>query len=79
MNTIFEKYALGAILSDSNGHRYDFIMENFELGEIPNGVVVYAPFEDLQPEELANLIEEERDIFRAFAQELDERRASGIE
>ena len=78
-NNIFQKYALGAVLADSNEHDYEELLESFENGECPDGVSIWAPFENYDYYELAQLIEEQHDIFKAFAEELDERRADGIE
>ena len=77
LNTISEKYALGAVLSDSNEMDYNDILESLENGEIPEGVSIWAPFENYEYYELAQLIEEQHDIFQAFIEELDERRARG--
>lgn len=77
LNTICEKYALGAVLADSNEMDYSDIMEALEAGEIPEGVSIWAPFEHYQYYELAELISEQHDIFQAFIEELDERRARG--
>lgn len=78
-NNIFQKYALGAVLSDSNEHDYDDVLEAFENGECPEGVSIWSPFENYDYYELAQLIEEQHDIFKCFTEELDERRAEGIE
>lgn len=78
-NNIYQKYALGAVLADSNELDYDTVLEAFENGECPDGVSIWHPFENHEYYELAELIEEQHDIFRAFAEELDERRAEGIE
>ena len=79
VNNIFQKYGLGAVLADSNELDYDDVLESLEQGECPEGVSIWAPFENYEYHELASLIEEQHDIFRAFAEELDERRAEGIE
>lgn len=78
-NNIHQKYALGAVLSDSNELDYGDVIEAFENGECPDGVSVWAPFENYEYYELAQLIEEQHDIFLAFTEELDERRAEGID
>lgn len=78
-NNIFEKYALGAVLSDSNEMSYEDVTESLEKGIIPEGVIVWEPFENDYPERILELIEEHHDIFKAFADELDERRAEGLE
>ena len=78
-NNIFQKYALGAVLADSNEHNYDELLESLENGEVPEGVSIWSPFENYEYHELASLIEEQHDIFKCFAEELDERREEGIE
>lgn len=77
LNTISEKYALGAVLSDSNEMDYNDVLESLDKGTIPEGVVVWEPFENYYPDRLAELLEEHHDIFQAFIEELDERRARG--
>ena len=77
LNTISEKYALGAVLSDSNEMDYNDILEALNEGKLPEGVSVWYPFENEDLLNLANLIEEYHDIFQAFIEELDERRARG--
>ena len=77
LNTISEKYALGAVLSDSNEMDYNDILESLNEGKLPEGVSVWYPFENEDLLNLANLIEEYHDIFQAFIEELDERRARG--
>ena len=78
-NNIYQKYALGAVLSDSNQLEYADILESLDKGTIPEGVIVWEPFENYYPDRLAELIDEHHDIFKCFADELDERRAEGIE
>jgi hypothetical protein len=78
-NNIFEEYALGSVLSDSAEMSYNDVMEALESGNIPEDVIVWAPFEYEDPRALASRIEEYHDIFKTFAEELDERRAKGIE
>lgn len=78
-NNIFQKYALGAVLADSFELDYDIVLETLNEGELPEGVSVWYPFENEDKRNLANLIEEQHDIFQAFAEELSERRAEGIE
>ena len=76
-NNIYQKYALGAVLSDSNEMDYDDVLESLDNDTIPEGIIVWEPFENYYPDRLAELLEEHHDIFRAFAEELDERRARG--
>lgn len=76
-NTVFQKYALGAVLSDSNELDYDIILDSLNEGEIPEGVTVWYPFENEDTRNLVNLIEEYHDTFVVFADELAERRDKG--
>lgn len=71
-NTIFEKYGLGAVLSTSNGLDFDVIVEALYNRELPDGVLVWQPFEEWDLVDVAGLIEDSRDIFKAFADELAE-------
>jgi len=72
MNTIFEKYAMGNILTDSNGMDYDELLDTLEYGGFPDGVSVYEPFENYEPETIARYIVETHDWLKAFAEELGE-------
>ena len=71
-NNIYEKYALGAVLSDSNELDYGVVLDTLNEGELPEGVSVWYPFENEDTRSLANLIEEHHDIFKCFAEELAE-------
>ena len=77
LNTISEKYALGAVLSDSNEMDYNEVFESLDKGVMPEGVIVWEPFENYSTDRIAELIEEYQDIFTCFIAELDERRARG--
>lgn len=77
LNTICEKYALGAVFSDSNEMDYSDLLESLDKGVIPEGVIVWEPFENYYPDRIAELVEEHHDIFKCFIEELDERRARG--
>lgn len=72
MEELIKKYAIGAVLSDSNGHSFETIVEAFSEGECPDGVTIWAPFEHWEYSAMAELIEEQYDIFTNFANELKE-------
>lgn len=78
-NNIYEEYALGSVLSDSAGLDYDVVVDSLRNGDMPDEVIVWQPFEYEDMRGLAERIEEYHDIFKTFAEELDERRAQGIE
>lgn len=68
---VLNKYAIGAYLADSNEHDYDTIVGALEGGEIPEGVSIWQPFENHEYYELAELISEQRDILKCFAEDWD--------
>ena len=74
-NNIFEEYALGSILSDSAEMSYEDVMESLQNGEVPEDIIVWEPFEYEDPRALANRLEDFHDMFKTFAEELEERRA----
>jgi hypothetical protein len=69
---LIKKYAIRAIFSDTAELGFDFIMEKLEEGEIPDEAIVFAPYESLGATELANMVEDQMDIFIAFAEQLSE-------
>lgn len=68
---VLNKYAVGAILSDSNEVPYDTLIETLENGEVPDGVSIWHPFENHEYYEIAELIQEQRDILKCFAEDWD--------
>ena len=69
---LIKKYAIGAIFSDTAELGFDFIMEKLEEGEIPDEVIVFAPYERLGATDLADMVEDQMDIFATFAEQLSE-------
>jgi len=47
-------------------------MEKLEEGEIPDEVIVFAPYERLGATDLADMVEDQMDIFATFAEQLSE-------
>lgn len=74
-NDIYQKYALGAVLSEYGDLTFPEIMADLEEGVIPEAVIVYEPFENFPAESLANLLEEQELIFLTFHKELREKGA----
>lgn len=68
---LVEKYALDIVFSSTNGHRFDFIMENLELGELPDGVVPWYPYQDVPPEDLVQEVTGYEDMFTCFIEDLE--------
>ena len=69
---IVKEYAIGAVLSDSNEMGYTAFAEELEQDNIPEDVIVYQPYEHLNPSELLEVMEEQYDIFETFAEQLIE-------
>ena len=69
---IVKEYAIGAVLSDSNEMGYTAFAEELEQDNIPEDVIVYQPYENLNPSELLEVMEEQYDIFETFAEQLIE-------
>jgi hypothetical protein len=69
---LIKKYAIGAIFTDTAELGFDFIMEKLEEGEIPDEVIVFAPYERLGATDLADMVEDQMDIFATFAEQLSE-------
>jgi hypothetical protein len=66
------EYAIGAVLSDSNEMSYTAFAEALEQDNIPEEVIVYQPYENLDPQELLEAMEEQYSIFEIFAERLIE-------
>lgn len=69
-NTLVDQYALGTILTDSAELDYDYIISKLEEGEIPEDVIVWEPFELYDPKYLASILEDVRDGYRCFAEDI---------
>ena len=69
---LIKEYAIGAVLSDSNEMGYTAFAEELEQDNIPEDVIVYQPYENLNPSELLEVMEEQYDIFETFAEQLIE-------
>lgn len=69
---LIKEYAIGAVLSDSNEMSYTDFAEELAQDNIPEEVIVYQPYENLDPQELLEVMEEQYDIFETFAERLIE-------
>jgi len=69
---LIKKYAVGAVFHDTAELGFDFIMEKLEEGEIPDEVLVWTPHKSLGATELADMVEDQMDIFTIFAERLSE-------
>jgi hypothetical protein len=69
---LIKKYAIGAIFHDTAELSFDFIMKKLEEGEIPKETIVFGPYESLGATDLADMVEDQMDIFIAFAEQLSE-------
>jgi len=76
MNTkqveLIEEYAVGTVLSEINEITYTALVENLEQNNIPKEVIVCGLYENLHPQELLEVLEEQYDIFETFAKQLIE-------
>jgi hypothetical protein len=72
MNTrqkeLVEQYAIGAVFSDTAEVGYKTLTEKLSEGVIPDEVVVWQPYEDLDASSLLERVEEQHDIFKYFAE-----------
>lgn len=62
--------AVSTAISDLGGLTADEIVEHLEAGEIPNGVIVWEPFEYYSARNLLEIIDGFRAQFRRFAEEV---------
>ena len=69
-NTLVDQYALGTILTDSAELDYDYIISKLEEGEIPEDVIVWQPFENYSPNVLASILDDVREGYRCFAEDI---------
>ena len=69
-NTLVDQYALGTILTDSAELQYDYLISKLEEGEIPEGVIVWEPFENYPPQHLASVLDDVREAYRCFAEDI---------
>jgi hypothetical protein len=69
---LIKKYAIRAIFIDTAELGFDFIMEKLEEGEIPDEAIVFAPYKSLGATDLADMVEDQMDIFATFAEQLSE-------
>jgi len=69
---LVEKYAMGAVLSLPPRMTYAEFVEELGQDNIPEEVVVYKLYEDLDSHDLLEAMEEQYDIFQAFAKQVVE-------
>lgn len=69
---LIKEYAIRAIFIDTAELGFDFIMEKLKEGEIPDEAIVFAPYERLGATDLADMVEDQMDIFATFAEQLSE-------
>lgn len=69
---LIKEYAIGAVLSDSNEIGYTAFAEELGQDNIPEEVIVYQPYENLNPSELLEVMEEQYSVFEMFAERLME-------
>jgi hypothetical protein len=69
---LIKEYAIRAIFRDTAELGFDFIMKKLEEEEMPDEVIVWTPYESLGATDLANMVEDQMDIFIAFAEQLSE-------
>lgn len=67
---LIKEFAVGYVFSYTAGMGHAALVEELEEGNIPEGVVVWEPFEDLNSWELVEHIEEQYSIFEVFSERL---------
>lgn len=67
---LIKEYAIGAVFSDTAEKSYTALVEELEQGNIPEEVLVWQPFETLDPQALLEQVEEQYNIFEHFAERL---------
>jgi len=69
---LIKEYAIGAVFSDTADMGYTALVEELGQDNIPEDVIVYQPYENLDPQELAEAVEEHYGVFETFAEQLTE-------
>lgn len=65
-----KQYAIGAVFTDTAEMGYSALVEELSQDNIPEEVIVYQPYENLDPQELLEVVEEQYDIFEMFAEDV---------
>ena len=65
-----ENYALATFLTDWDELNYDEIMESFSMNVVPDGVIIWQPFEGFSCDSLMYFIQNTRDDYLNFADRL---------
>jgi len=68
---LVERYSLGIVFSNTNEHGFESLIESLELGELPDDVIVWKPFESSTPEQLASMVTDFEDMFTCFIEDLE--------
>ena len=69
---LIKEFAVGAVLSDTAEMNYTALAEELEQDNIPEEVIVCGLYENLNPQELLEVLEEHYDVFEMFAEKLME-------
>jgi len=69
---IIKEYAIGAVFSDTAELGYSALVEELDQDNIPEEVIVYQPYEGLDPQDLLEAVEEHYDVFETFAEQIVE-------
>jgi len=67
---VAKQYAIGEVFTDTAEMGYSALVEELSQDNIPEDVIIYQPYENLDPQELVEVIEEKYDIFENFAEDL---------
>ena len=70
---VIKEFAIGAVLSDTAEISYTAFAEELEQDNIPEEAIVCGLYENLDPQELLEVLEEQYDIFETFAEQLMEK------
>lgn len=74
MSELSKEYALGVVLSDDAGLDYDEVLDTLENDNNP--YLIWEPFENNPPSQVAAIIEDFEAVFRQFEKEVLERETS---
>ena len=67
---LIKEYAIGAVFSETADYGYSALVEELGQDNTPEDVIVYQPYENLDPQELLELVEEQYGILESFAERL---------
>ena len=67
---LIKEFAVGAVLSDTAEMNYTALAEELDQDNIPEEVIVCGLYENLDPQELLEVLEEHYDVFEMLAEKI---------